>query len=126
MVARSRNVVSGMVTGSPPGRSTYKVPYDRVKAMVEIGVSTALLMLASPIILLCLLAVRLSSKGSPLYSQKRSGSCGRITTIDKIRTRLIRGFGGLQSGLRRNSFRSRHLAQGAGDAGFLPQLYVTP
>jgi hypothetical protein len=39
---------------------------------------------------------------------------------------LIRGFGGLQSGLRRNSFRSKHLAQGAGDAGFLPQLYVTP
>ena len=40
--------------------------------------------------------------------------------------RLIRGFGGLQSGLRRNSFRSKHLAQGAGDAGSLPQLYVTP
>ena len=86
MVARSRKVVSGMVTGSPPGRSTDQVPYDRVKAMVELGVSTALLMLASPIILLCLLAVRLSSKGSPLYSQKRLGSCGRIITIYKIRT----------------------------------------
>jgi len=39
---------------------------------------------------------------------------------------LIRGVGGLQSGLRRNSFRSKHLAQGAGDVGSLPQLYVTP
>ena len=86
MVARSRKVVSGMVTGSPPGRSTYKVPYDRVKAMLDLGVTSVLLVLASPIILLCLLAVRLGSKGSPLYSQKRLGSCGRIITIYKIRT----------------------------------------
>ena len=101
MVARSRKVVSGMVTGSPQGRSTYKVPYDRVKAMVEVGISTVLLVLASPIILLCLIAVRLSSKGSPLYSQKRLGSYGRIITIYKIRTMYEdceRHFGPMWSG----------------------------
>ena len=70
MVARSRKVVSGMVTGSPPGRSTYQVPNDLVKTVVDLGVATVLLVLASPIILLCLIAVRLGSKGSPLYSQK--------------------------------------------------------
>ena len=49
-----------------------------------------------------------------------------IFSQDEKLSRLIRGFGGLQSGLHRNSFRSKHLAQGAGDAGSLPQLYVTP
>jgi lipopolysaccharide/colanic/teichoic acid biosynthesis glycosyltransferase len=86
MVARNRRVISGMATGSPPGRSTYKSPYDLVKYLLDLGFSTVLLMLASPIILLCLIAVRLGSKGSPLYSQKRLGARGRIITIYKIRT----------------------------------------
>jgi len=76
MVEPGRKVISGIVTGSPPVRSTYKVPYDRIKVMLELGVVTVLLVLASPIMLLCLIAVRLGSKGSPLYSQKRLGSCG--------------------------------------------------
>ena len=60
MVARGRKVVSGMVTGSLPVRSTHKVPYDRVKVMLELGVATVLLVLASPIILLCLDEITLS------------------------------------------------------------------
>ncbi len=101
MVARSGKVVSGMVTGLSPSRSTYKVPYDRVKAMVDLGVSTVLLVLASPIVLLCLIAVRLGSRGSPLYSQKRLGPSGRIITIYKIRTMYEdceRNFGPIWSG----------------------------
>ena len=97
MVARSRKVVSGMVTG----RSRYEVPYDRVKAMVDLAVAAVLLVLASPVILLCLVAVRLGSKGSPLYSQKRLGSSGRIITIYKIRTMYEdceRNFGPIWSG----------------------------
>ena len=97
MVARSRKVVSGMVTG----RSRYEVPYDRVKAMVDLAVAAVLLVLASPVILLCLVAVRLGSKGSPLYSQKRLGSSGRIITIYKIRTMYVdceRDFGPMWSG----------------------------
>ena len=86
MVARSRKVVSGTVTGSLPGGSTYQVPYDLVKAVLDLGVATVLLVLALPIILLCLIAVRLGSRGSPLHSQKRLGSCGRTITIYKIRT----------------------------------------
>jgi hypothetical protein len=58
-------------------------------------------------------------KGTPLH-QHLGMDAGELMEW------LIRGFGGLQSGLRRNSFRSKHLAQGAGDAGSLPQLYVTP
>jgi len=50
MVEPGRKVISGIVTGSPPVRSTYKVPYDRVKVMLELGVATVLLVLASPIV----------------------------------------------------------------------------
>ena len=60
-----------------------------------------LLVLASPFILLCMIAVRLGSKGSPLYSQKRLGCCGRIFTIYKIRTMYEdceRHFGPMWSG----------------------------
>ncbi len=86
MLIRGRKLVSEIVTGTPPGRSTRKVRYNRVKAMLDIGLSSVLLLLASPFILLCMIAVRLGSKGSPLYSQKRLGSCGRIFSIYKIRT----------------------------------------
>ncbi len=101
MFSGSWKVDSAMVTGSLPGRSTYKVPYSRVKFVLELGVSTFLLVLTSPFILLCLIAVRLGSKGSPLYSQKRLGSCGRIITIYKIRTMYKdseRNFGPMWSG----------------------------
>ena len=83
------------------GRLRYEVPYDRVKAMVDLAVAAVLLVLASPVILLCLVAVRLGSKGSPLYSQKRLGSSGRIITIYKIRTMYEdceRNFGPIWSG----------------------------
>ena len=101
MFSSSRKVDSAMVTGSLPGRSTYKVPYSRVKLVLEFGVSTFLLVLTSPFILLCLIAVRLGSRGSPLYSQKRLGACGRIFTIYKIRTMYKdseRNFGPMWSG----------------------------
>jgi lipopolysaccharide/colanic/teichoic acid biosynthesis glycosyltransferase len=60
-----------------------------------------LLVLTSPIILLAMIAVRLGSKGSPLYSQKRLGSSGQIITIYKIRTMYEdceRRFGPMWSG----------------------------
>ena len=69
--------------------------------MLDIGVAAILLALASPIILLCLIAVRLGSKGSPLDSQRRLGSRGRIITIYKIRTMYAdcqRKFGPIWSG----------------------------
>ena len=101
MVARSKKAVLGLETGPPAARSTPKVPYDRGKVVLDLVVSSVLLVLASPIILLCLIAVRLGSKGSPLYTQKRLGWCGRMITIYKIRTmyeNCERNFGPMWSG----------------------------
>jgi len=67
----------------------------------DLGVSSVLFVLASPIILLCSIAVRLSSKGSPFYSQKRLGTSGQIITIYKIRSMYEdceRNFGPMWSG----------------------------
>ncbi len=67
-------MISEDLTGPAPGRSTRELPENRLKAIFDIGVAGILLVLASPLILLCLIAVRLGSKGSPIYSQKRLGS----------------------------------------------------
>jgi len=48
-----------------------------------------LLILAAPVILLALVAVMITSPGSPIYRQKRVGRGGRIFTINKIRTMRI-------------------------------------
>jgi lipopolysaccharide/colanic/teichoic acid biosynthesis glycosyltransferase len=48
-----------------------------------------LLLVAAPVILLSLVAVALSSRGWPLYRQKRVGKAGRVFTIYKIRTMRI-------------------------------------
>jgi lipopolysaccharide/colanic/teichoic acid biosynthesis glycosyltransferase len=54
--------------------------------MLDVGLSALLLAVSAPIVLACLLAVRLSSKGGPVYTQKRLGHRGRLITIYKIRT----------------------------------------
>jgi len=71
--------------GKASTRSRY-VKYNVIKRVFDIILSVIVLALAAPIILLCAIVVRLSSKGSPLYSQRRLGCRGRVFTIYKIRT----------------------------------------
>jgi lipopolysaccharide/colanic/teichoic acid biosynthesis glycosyltransferase len=60
--------------------------YELIKRMFDFGFSALLLVLTSPLMLLSMIAVRVNSKGSPVYTQKRLGHHGRIITIYKIRT----------------------------------------
>jgi lipopolysaccharide/colanic/teichoic acid biosynthesis glycosyltransferase len=66
-------------------RSRY-VKYNVIKRVFDIILSVIMLALAAPIIVLCTIVVRLSSKGPPLCSQRRLGCRGRVFTIHKIRT----------------------------------------
>ncbi len=68
------------VRPSPPGR------YASLKVLSDAILAAALLVLLSPLILLALAAVRLTSRGPVIYSQVRSGLGGRPFIIYKIRT----------------------------------------
>ncbi len=91
MLALSKNEDSGiqLMAVSLPVRSIDKSIYDRFKTIIDVLFAAVLLTLTSPVILLCLIAVRLGSKGSPIYSQRRLGSGGRLFCIHKIRTMYV-------------------------------------
>jgi lipopolysaccharide/colanic/teichoic acid biosynthesis glycosyltransferase len=60
--------------------------YPSIKPHVEFVLALILLLVAAPIILVSVILVLLTSKGSPIYTQRRLGQGGRTITIYKIRT----------------------------------------
>ena len=58
------------------------------KRLLDVGVSLLLLMLATPIIVLAAIAIKLTSPGSVLFKQERIGLNGRIFTLYKFRTMI--------------------------------------
>ena len=58
------------------------------KRLLDVGVSVLLLTLATPIIVLAAIAIKLSSPGSVLFKQERIGLNGRIFTLYKFRTMI--------------------------------------
>ena len=77
----------GEVATTPPVRARM-IPggYESVKPWIEFLLAVVMLLLTSPLILLVMVLVKLSSPGPAVYSQKRLGLGGRIFTIYKIRT----------------------------------------
>lgn len=57
-----------------------------VKTVMDFGIATSALILASPIMLVTALLIKLSSPGPVLFSQKRHGWDGKIITIYKFRS----------------------------------------
>jgi exopolysaccharide biosynthesis polyprenyl glycosylphosphotransferase len=57
-----------------------------VKRLIDIGLSTVGLVIAAPIILLSVIAIRLDSKGSGFYRQERVGKDGEMFTLLKLRS----------------------------------------
>src|SRR5262245_33157492 len=64
----------------PPNR------YLAVKSILEFVSATVLLVLTSPVILLAVMLVKLTSRGPGIYSQVRLGLRGKTYRIYKIRT----------------------------------------
>src|SRR5258708_1833722 len=63
--------------------------YDAIKSLFEIPAALFLLIVSAPVVLLAMLLVRLTSRGSAVYTQKRLGYNGRVFTIFKIRTMYL-------------------------------------
>jgi Undecaprenyl-phosphate galactose phosphotransferase WbaP len=62
-------------------------PHNRAaKRLLDLAVSSVGLLLASPLLALAALAVRLASPGRPFFAQERSGIAGRTFSVHKIRT----------------------------------------
>ncbi|HJZ56179.1 MAG TPA: sugar transferase [Gemmataceae bacterium] len=59
---------------------------ERVKAAADLVLAAGLLVLTLPLMLGCMLLVRLTSSGPAIYTQKRVGRGGRVFTLYKIRT----------------------------------------
>ena len=77
----------GEVAATPPVRARM-IPggYEAVKPRVEFLLAVVMLLLTSPLILVAMVLVKLSSRGPAIYRQRRLGLGGRTFTIYKIRT----------------------------------------
>jgi lipopolysaccharide/colanic/teichoic acid biosynthesis glycosyltransferase len=75
-----KNITSGQKTG------LLAVRYESIKPLLDSVAAAVLLMISVPILILAMLLVRLTSKGSAIYAQRRVGLNGRTFTIYKIRT----------------------------------------
>jgi len=60
--------------------------YEAAKAIFDVLFAIVLLVVLSPVILIAVVLVRVTSSGSPIYTQKRVGQNGLHFTIYKIRS----------------------------------------
>jgi len=63
--------------------------YDAAKRVFDVAASLALLVIAAPVILLCGLLVKLSSRGPLFYFQVRLGKGGQPFRMVKVRTMAV-------------------------------------
>lgn len=70
---------------SPPAVPTGEVA-GRAQAAADFALAAALAVATLPLLAVCVLLVRLTSRGPGVYTQKRVGKGGRVFTLYKIRT----------------------------------------
>src|SRR5262245_48579546 len=78
-------------TGTRPSPLPHRPPGPlrrtlAVKRAFDYGLAAALLVVAAPLVGVCAILVRLTSRGPAFYSQERVGQFGRVFTIYKLRT----------------------------------------
>jgi lipopolysaccharide/colanic/teichoic acid biosynthesis glycosyltransferase len=77
-----------------------------IRRALDIAVSAVALLLASPLLAVAALAVRLESRGHPIYRQRRVGRDGHQFDVLKLRT-MVDGAEGMGAGLAVNENDSR-------------------
>ncbi len=83
-----------------------------IRRTVDIVVSACVLLLASPLLALAAIAIRLESAGHPIYRQRRAGLDGRPFDVLKLRT-MVNGAEHICAGLAVNVNDSRITRVGA-------------
>jgi lipopolysaccharide/colanic/teichoic acid biosynthesis glycosyltransferase len=69
-----------------------------LRRVFDVAVAGVVLLLASPLLAAAILAIRLESRGSPIYRQRRIGRAGRPFDVLKLRT-MVTGAEHLGAGL---------------------------
>jgi Undecaprenyl-phosphate glucose phosphotransferase len=85
-IVSGRSYDSGMQRGFEMQRPPLTLAERIIKRLFDIAVSSTLLMLLAPLMILVALAVRLESRGPALFRQDRKGFAGRPFQIYKFRT----------------------------------------
>jgi lipopolysaccharide/colanic/teichoic acid biosynthesis glycosyltransferase len=80
--------------------------------VLDVAVAAVLLVVASPLLLAALIAIRLESKGSPIYRQRRVGKDGQPFELYKLRT-MVTGAETLGAGMAVNEGDPRITRTGA-------------
>jgi lipopolysaccharide/colanic/teichoic acid biosynthesis glycosyltransferase len=80
--------------------------------LLDFLIAGVLLVIASPILLAAIIAIRLESKGSPIYKQRRVGRDGQTFELLKLRT-MVTGAEHIGAGLAVNEGDSRITRVGA-------------
>jgi lipopolysaccharide/colanic/teichoic acid biosynthesis glycosyltransferase len=83
-----------------------------IRRAVDVAVSAVVLALASPVIALAMLAIRLESPGPVIYSQRRAGLHGELFDVLKLRT-MVDGAEHIGAGLAINADDDRITRVGA-------------
>jgi lipopolysaccharide/colanic/teichoic acid biosynthesis glycosyltransferase len=83
-----------------------------IRRVIDIVVSAVLLVLTAPVLLLAIIAIRLTSRGPAIYRQRRSGRHGEQFDMLKLRT-MVDGAEHIGAGLAVNANDSRITRVGA-------------
>jgi len=71
----------------PPGPvSQDNLRYFQLKSIVDRLIAGILLIVLLPVLLLCIVAIHLNSRGSAIFSQRRTGAGGKTFTMYKLRS----------------------------------------
>ena len=82
---------------TPPARPT-RYANSALKRIVDVAGALVALLLASPLMAIAVVAIRIESPGHPIYRQRRVGRDGRAFELYKLRTMVV-GAENLGSGL---------------------------